>query len=109
MDTKYHAGQNCGGPKVVPSVVEVMTLLGILCLHQEGAQTPVSLDYVSEISIIYILKCMEMGTAYPLQYSCLENSMDRRAWQATVHGVTKVRYNCVTNTFTFHFHILKYV
>ena len=25
----------------------------------------------------------------PLQYSCLENSMDRRAWCATVHGVTK--------------------
>ena len=26
---------------------------------------------------------------YPLQYSCLENPMDRGAWQATVHGVTK--------------------
>ena len=26
---------------------------------------------------------------YPLQYSCLENSMDRRAWQATVHGIAK--------------------
>ena len=25
----------------------------------------------------------------PLQYSCLENSMDRGAWQAPVHGVTK--------------------
>ena len=25
----------------------------------------------------------------PLQYSCLENSMDRRAWRATVHGITK--------------------
>ena len=25
----------------------------------------------------------------PLQYSCLENLMDRGAWQATVHGVTK--------------------
>ena len=25
----------------------------------------------------------------PLQYSCLENSMDRGAWQATVHGVTE--------------------
>ena len=25
----------------------------------------------------------------PLQYSCLKNSMDRRAWCATVHGVTK--------------------
>ena len=26
-----------------------------------------------------------------LQYSCLENSMDRGAWQATVHGVKRVR------------------
>ena len=25
----------------------------------------------------------------PLQYLCLENPMDRGAWQATVHGVTK--------------------
>ena len=24
----------------------------------------------------------------PLQYSCLENTMDRGAWQATMHGVT---------------------
>ena len=29
------------------------------------------------------------GTLYPLQYSCLENSMNRGAWWATVHGVTK--------------------
>ena len=28
---------------------------------------------------------------YPLQYSCLENPMDRKAWQSTVHGVTKSR------------------
>ena len=26
---------------------------------------------------------------YPLQYSCLENPMDRRAWWTIVHGVTK--------------------
>ena len=33
---------------------------------------------------------LEKGMAgYPLQYSCLENSMDRGAWRATVHGVTK--------------------
>ena len=31
------------------------------------------------------------GNGYPLQYSCLENSMDRRAWWATVHGVAKSR------------------
>ena len=29
------------------------------------------------------------GNDNPLQYSCLENSMDGGAWQATVHGVTK--------------------
>jgi len=29
------------------------------------------------------------GTGYPRQCSCLENSMDRGAWQATVYGVTK--------------------
>ena len=29
------------------------------------------------------------GTDYPFQYSCLENSMDKGAWWATVHGVTK--------------------
>ena len=30
-----------------------------------------------------------VGNSSPLQYSCLENSMDRGAWWATVHGVTK--------------------
>ena len=28
------------------------------------------------------------GNGNPLQYCCLENPMDRRAWWATVHGVT---------------------
>ena len=30
-----------------------------------------------------------VGNGNPLQYSCLKNSMDREAWQATVYGVTK--------------------
>ena len=29
------------------------------------------------------------GNGNPLQYSCLENSMDRGAWRATVHGVAE--------------------
>ena len=29
------------------------------------------------------------GNGYPLQYSCLKNSMDRGSWQVTVHGVAK--------------------
>ena len=32
-----------------------------------------------------------VGKGNPLQYSCLENPMDRRDWQATVHRVTKSR------------------
>ena len=31
------------------------------------------------------------GNGYSLQYSCLENSMDRGGWWVTVHGVTKSR------------------
>ena len=34
-------------------------------------------------------RSLEKEKGYPLQYSCLDNSMDRGAWQATVHGVTK--------------------
>ena len=34
---------------------------------------------------------LEKGKGYSLQYSCLENSMDRGAWWATVHGVAKNR------------------
>ena len=29
------------------------------------------------------------GNSNPLQYSCLENSMDRGAWRAIVHGIAK--------------------
>ena len=41
--------------------------------------------------------------SYPLQYSCLENSMDRGAWWATVHGVTKSRTQ-LSNFHSLHGH-----
>ena len=34
----------------------------------------------------------------PLQYSCLENPMDRGTWRATVHGVARVRHNLATKS-----------
>ena len=40
------------------------------------------------------------GNGNSLQYSCLENSMDRGTWWATVHEITK-RHDWATNTFTF--------
>ena len=36
-------------------------------------------------------RSFEEANGYPLQYSCLENSMARGAWQATVYGVSKSR------------------
>ena len=36
-----------------------------------------------------VFKLFGEGNGNPLQHSCLENSMDRGAWWATVHGVTK--------------------
>ena len=33
------------------------------------------------------------GNGYPLHCSCLENPMDRGAWQAIVHGVARVRHD----------------
>ena len=42
------------------------------------------------------------GNGNPLQYSCLENSMDGGAWWATVHGVTKNRTR-LSNFTSLHF------
>ena len=47
------------------------------------------------------------GNGNPLQYSCLENPMDGRAWWAAVHGVAKSRTQLSHFTFTFHFPALE--
>ena len=47
------------------------------------------------------------GNGNPLQYSCLENPMDRGAWKAAVHGVAKGRTQLSDFTFPFHFHALE--
>ena len=51
--------------------------------------------------------CSGEGNGIPLQYSCLENPMDRGAWWARVHGVAKSRTRLSDFTFTFHFHALE--
>ena len=47
------------------------------------------------------------GNDTPLQYSCLENPMDRGTWWATVHGVAKSQTRLSDFTFTFHFPALE--
>ena len=48
------------------------------------------------------------GNSSPLQYSRLENYMNRGAWRATVHGVTENQTQLRTTTLTF-IHICKQV
>ena len=47
------------------------------------------------------------GNGTPLQYSCLENPMDGRAWWAAVHGVGRSRTQLSDFTLFFHFQALK--
>ena len=43
----------------------------------------------------------------PTPVLCLENPMDKGAWEAAVHGVPKSRTPLSNFTFTFHFHALE--
>ena len=49
----------------------------------------------------------EEGNGTPLQYSCLENPMDRGASKAAVHGVVEGQARLSDFTFTFHCHALE--
>ena len=50
------------------------------------------------------------GNVNPLQYSCLENSMDRGAWQPTVHGIAESDTNeQLTHTYTYIYSFLPFL
>ena len=57
--------------------------------------------------IQWTVQSIREGNGNPLQYSCLENPMDRGAWWAAVHAVAKSRTRLSDFTFTFHFHPLE--
>ena len=53
----------------------------------DGKESACNLGYPR--SIPGLGRSSEEGNGNPLEYSGLENSMNREAWQATVHGVTE--------------------
>ena len=57
--------------------------------------------------IKWIDKLNGEGDGTPFQYSCLENPMDREAWQVAVHGIARSRTQLSDFPFTFHFHALE--
>ena len=64
------------------------------------------LKFLLSIYKVFYFKNGE-GNGTPLQYSCLENPMDRGAWWAVVHGVAKSQTWLSDFPFTFHFHALE--
>ena len=55
----------------------------------------------SKVIQLYIYMYLGEGNGNPLQSSCLENSMDREAWRATVHGVMKSQTRLSDFRFTY--------
>ena len=53
-------------------------------------------------SIPGLARSLGEGDGNPLQYSCLGNPMDREAWQATVHGAARLRYDLAKKTTNHH-------
>ena len=65
------------------------------------------LELIKDYNKISVGSDIREGNGIPLQYSCLENPMNRGAWWAAVHGVAKSRTRMSDFTFTFHVHALE--
>ena len=65
-----------------------------------GSDGKESAHYVGDPgSILGLGRSPGEGDVYPLPYSCLENSMDRGAWQAIVHGIAESQTRLCDFTF----------
>ena len=72
--------------------VDLLITLYLACYlgFPGGSDGKESACYVGDLGLILESgRSPREGNGNPLQYSCLENSRDRGAWQATVHGVRK--------------------
>ena len=64
--------------------------MGIVSVYSGGSEVKASACNVGDLgSIPGLARSPGEGNGNPLQYSCLENPMDRGAWQATPHRVAK--------------------
>ena len=76
-------------------VKSVSRLFFFFCMQISSliAQSVKSLTAGDLGSILGLGRSPGQGNGNPLQCSCLENPMERGAWQTTVYGVTRVRHN----------------
>ena len=67
----------------------VLGILYCFCGAFPGGSVVKNLLAIQETWVGSLHRENPLENGYPLQYSCLKNPMDTRAWQATVHGVAK--------------------
>ena len=58
-------------------------------LQSMGSQSWTRLSNFTSLTLLTLYFVTGEGNGNPLQYSCLENPMDRGAWRAMVHGVAE--------------------
>ena len=86
-------------PKILPLVIYCLVLLNS---YPDGAvvrNLPANTGDTRDAGLIPESgRTTGVGNGNPLQYSFLGNSMDRGAWQATVHEVARVRHDLATKS-----------
>ena len=68
-------------------IITYSIIINIIICSSDGKESACNVGYLG--LILGLGTYPGEGNSNPLQYSCLENSMDRGAWQATVHGHVK--------------------
>ena len=104
-----------GGSPHVETWVEWIHSLSELCWWPYRVCVHMKIHWTIYFKCVWFLACplqltravIGEGNGTPLQYSCPENPMDRGAWWAAVHGVTKSRTRLSDFTFTLHFYALE--
>ena len=81
--------------------------VGLLCLLDAprgfpGTSVVKNLPDIAGDSIFGLERSPGRGNGNPLQYSCLENPMDREAWWAIIHRVAKSQMGLNDKTTTMH-------
>ena len=80
----------------------------LLTIFPGGSEVKVSASNAEDPGLIPGLgRSPGEGNGNPLQYSCLENPMDREAWWATVHGVAKSQTRL--SDFTYLLSLFRYL
>ena len=83
---------------VVPGILQTRILKWVAIAFSPGGSVVKNLPVIAgDAGLIPGLeRSLREGNGNPLQYSCLGNPMGRGAWQATIHGVTKMGHNLAT-------------